>query len=143
MGPWGKRTIALVEGELLRVLRGRGINVTRISSGQLQILDRYAHEIDLLAKNGEVGVVVEVKTTLVKKDVDYFLNTLQIFTKSFPEFKDCKIYGVVGFTWSTTENTRYAYRKGLFYLRAVAENARILNDTGFKPHNFIPGHQAS
>lgn len=51
----------------------------------------------------------------------YFHNTLQIFTKAFTVNKDCKIYGAVGFTRITTENTRHAYGKGLLVLRAGAK----------------------
>lgn len=136
VGQWGKLIESLVEGELIRILRERGMEVTRVSSRQLQILDGKAYEIDLLAKNGNEVVVVEVKTSLGKKDVDRFVEKLKLFTKAFPEFRNYKVYGAVAFIRSTQEYTRYAYRKGLFVIRAVGENARILNDSAFKPHNF-------
>lgn len=81
-------------------------------------------------------VVVEGKTTLGKRDIDRFVEKLRIFTKAFPEFVGYKVYGAVAFIRSTHKYTQYAYRRGLFVIRVLGENARILNDRNFKPYKY-------
>ncbi|GAB4201013.1 MAG: hypothetical protein Fur0023_04960 [Bacteroidia bacterium] len=71
-----------------------------------------------------------------QKDIDHFIEKLKKFPLIFPEYKDRKIYGAVAYIKSGSEATRYAYKKGLFVIRSVGENAKILNDDKFKPHNF-------
>lgn len=84
--------------------------------------------------------MVEVKTHLSQKDVDRFIEKLKKFHLIFPEYQDRKIYGAGAYIKSNSEATRYAYKKGLFLIRSVGENAKILNDNKFKPQNFNIKH---
>ena len=76
-GQWGKLMEALVDGDLVKLLNGRGIevdytmtNVVKRSGGQRR------REVDILARNGDEVVAVEVKTTLKVRDVDRYLSVL-------------------------------------------------------------------
>ncbi|RME15932.1 MAG: hypothetical protein D6799_05450 [Bacteroidetes bacterium] len=136
VGQWGKLIEALVEGELIRILRERNINVIGIAPGRYKIFEGKEYEFDIIAENGDEVVVVEVKTSLSQKDIDHFIDKLKKFHLIFPEYKNRKIYGAVAYIRTHPETTKYAYRKGLFVIRAVGENAKILNDSKFKPQNF-------
>ncbi|GIV29403.1 MAG: hypothetical protein KatS3mg028_0469 [Bacteroidia bacterium] len=136
VGQWGKLVEAMVEGELVRILRERNIDVRSVLSRTYSIFEGKEYEFDLVAKNGNEIVVVEVKTHLSQKDIDHFIDKLKKFPLIFPEYKNRKIYGAVAYIKGNSEATRYAYKKGLFVIRAVGENAKILNDSKFQPHNF-------
>ncbi|MEA3642456.1 MAG: hypothetical protein VBE63_21295 [Lamprobacter sp.] len=71
---------SLVEGDLVNLLRARGIAITDTSTRlKGQRADGGNYEFDILAHNGEELVVVEVKTTLRPKDVKAFLRKLDQF----------------------------------------------------------------
>ena len=76
---WGKLMESLVEGDLVPLLKERGIAV----EGTLQRFEGRRNgqhfEIDILALNGTEVVVVEVKTTLRPRDVTRFVEKLSRF----------------------------------------------------------------
>ncbi len=136
VGQWGKLTEALVEGELVKILRERNIDVTGVSSRRYKLFEGKEYEFDLIAENGDELVVVEVKTSLYQKHIDHFIDKLKKFKDIFPQYKNYKIYGAVAFIKSGTEVRKYAYKKGLFVIRAVGESAKIINDEKFVPKEF-------
>jgi len=133
VGQWGKLIESLVEGNLAKLLRERGIDVRGTRQRVKSWYDNKEIEIDLLAINGKEVVAVEVKTTLRIEDVNDFIENLKIFKKAFPEYKDKIIYGSVAFLTVNEDADKYAYRKGLFVIKATSESAKILNDKKFKP----------
>ena len=88
--------------------------------------------------NGQELIVIEVKTTLRKNDVDDLLEKLKDFKHFFKQYKNYKFYGAVAGLKLDEASDKYAYRKGLFVLQAFGEenHIRILNDSKFKPVNF-------
>lgn len=99
---WGTFVESLVEGNLVRILRGRGIDITQTHSrseaewtkpdGSIQ-----KQEFDIIVANETEVVVVEVKTTLSLKDVTVFLKTLQNFKKYFRRYKTETVYGAMAY----------------------------------------------
>ncbi len=81
---WGKLVEAMVEGSLLELLKAQGIEVNNLMTRVYGQCGKIAREFDIIAVNGEELVAVEVKTTLKKNDVDYFLETMQNFKNFFP-----------------------------------------------------------
>lgn len=63
-GQWGKLIESLVEGDLIRLLRERGIDVHETSMRRKGNHKGEHFEFDIIAHNGREIVIVEVKTTL-------------------------------------------------------------------------------
>ena len=130
-GQWGKLIETLVEGDLIKLLKEKNIKVERTHQN---IKGKF--EVDILAVNGEEIVVVEVKTTLRLKDVNYFIEKLEKFKTAFPEYKDKKIYGAVAYLKSNEGSDKNSEKKGLFVIRATGGSASISNAPNFKPRKF-------
>ena len=136
-GHWGKLVESLVEGDLARLLRGRGVEVALVASRVELVLDPRRREIDLLAANGEDVVAVEVKTTLRVADVRRFLELLHEVRELLPiALRRLRIYGAVAYLRTEEEATRFAERRGLFVIRATGNSASITNARDFRPHEF-------
>ena len=94
-GHWGKLMDALVDGDLITLLRERGITVDYTFNNLKRDHDGRTWEIDILAANGTE--VVEVKTTLKVREVDHFLETLRHFHRLMPEYGGKLAYGAVAY----------------------------------------------
>ena len=132
-GHWGKLMEALTAGGLRSALEERNIQVTGISPNAERVYKDERREFDLIATNGEELVVVEVKTTLKLKQVQYFLENIGSFKNYFPEYKDKKVYGAVAYLKSNDGASGYAERKGLFILNPVGNIVKIVNSARFCP----------
>ena len=135
-GQWGKLMEALVKGDLIKLLKERNIDVTGIAKEHERRLDGETYEFDIIATNGDEVVVVEVKTTLGKKDVDHFIIKLKDFKKIFREYADKKIFGAVAYLKENSGSVKYSMRKKLFVIRATGSSSSILNDKRFRPKVF-------
>ena len=140
---WGELVESLVSGPILKMLQKRNIKVTGMSSHiTAQYKDSEGQtkecEIDIMARNGQELVAVEVKSTLGAKEVDRFLDVLKRFTLFFPEYRDKKIYGAVAYLKLYQSADRYAIKKGLFVIKATGDSAYIVNKDDFKPLDFSP-----
>ena len=133
---WGKLMESLVEGELIKLLKEKGIDVDSSSSNMHGVYEGKNWEIDIVAVNGTELVLVEVKTTLKVKDIDYFTNKLNVFTTWKPEYKGKTIYGAVAYLRSDEHSTKHAEKQGLFVIRATGDSASIINKKDFKPKAF-------
>lgn len=132
----GEIVEALIEAPLTRLFNERGINVTQTHQRSFSRRTGRDVEIDIIAEDGKEVIAVEVKTTLRKTDIDKFIEKLKIFKEAFPRYKNNTIYGAIAFLTGRKELTKYAYRKGLFVIKALNDNAKILNDEKFKPTAF-------
>ena len=135
-GQWGKLMEALVDGDLIELLNGRGIEVDHTATNVKKDRGRRLVEVDILAINGDEVVAVEVKTTLRVRDVDHFLSMLEHFTESLPEYQGRKVYGAVAYLQAQEWSDRYAERRGLYVIRATGSSASITNRDDFTPHVF-------
>ncbi|MEO0147649.1 MAG: hypothetical protein ABIL16_04855 [candidate division WOR-3 bacterium] len=95
-------------------------------------------EVDALAVGKDYVIVVEVKTTLKKGDVDEFEERLKNkFLKVFYEYKGFRLYGAVAGMRIQKGIDRYASKKGLIVLKHKdGKDVKVLNPKNFKPKDF-------
>jgi hypothetical protein len=133
---WGKLVEALVEPGAVNLFRERGIDV-RYTARRIEVEDekrRKIAEYDIVLVNDKEVVIIEVKTTVKKEDVDYFLEKLAKVREHLRSLvKDKKVYGAVAGISFDEGVDRYAYRSGLFVLKSEGGIIRIANDPKFKP----------
>ena len=133
---WGKFVESLVEGDLVAMLRRKGIDVITIGPHLRGERDGERFEFDIVAVNGEEVVVVEVKSTLRAEDVKHFLRKLEKFTTWIQHHKGSKVYGAVAYLQVVQSAEIHAERQGLFVIRATGNSASIINGDGFLPRTF-------
>ncbi len=133
---WGKLMEALVEGDLIKLLQDKGIEVYDVSANTKGCRDGQNYEFDLIAHNGKEIIIVEVKTTLRVKHIKHFINMLKKAKTLLPRYKNNTILGAIAFLKGDEESAVYAEKKGLYVLRAVGSSASIINAKNFKPVKF-------
>jgi len=136
-GQWGKLMEALVKPGILKLFQDRGIHVFQIYQRAESNVNGKQMEIDLLLGNGDICVVIEVKTSLKIENVKDLMERLQEFPTFFPAYKDKIIYGAVAGLTLEESSDKYAYRNGLFVL-SIGKNDMVtmLNDQKFLPKDF-------
>ena len=138
---WGRLVESLVEGSLVELLNERGIEVHRTHPRQKVSYvqkdgTRKEREFDIVVANSEDVVVVEVKTTLKPKHIKRFVESMKDFSRYFPYYAKMRVYGAVAYIRCDSDTDRFAYKKGLYVIRATGDSASILNDSKFKPKSF-------
>jgi len=131
---WGRLIETLVEGDLVKLLNERGINVVETSTRVKGNYQGKSYEFDIIAQNGQEVVVVEVKTTLKPDDVKDFLDKLDHFKTWRKAYQDNKVYGAMAFLQAHAGSEKMVMNKGLFAIRATGGSASIINSDDFKPH---------
>ena len=133
---WGRLIESLVEGDLPRVLSERGIEIKRTVE-RAKSEEESGREFDIIAVDGDVCVVVEVKTTLRPDDVAHFINTIKHFREWMPEYAYKKrVLGAVAYLHAVSRSEAMAQKLGLFTIRATGKSARIVNPPDFEPKEF-------
>ena len=141
---WGSLIESLVEGKIVELLQSREIEVTNTFSRatgsywteEAGVKKQKHREFDIVAANGSEVVAVEVKTTLKKRHIKYFISTLKDFKKYFRRYKTETVYGAVAYLKSKPEITAFAEEEGLFVIRATGDSASLINKKDFKPKAF-------
>jgi hypothetical protein len=133
---WGKLVESLVEGDLIKLLKEREIQVESIIPRRRGNKNGQNYEFDLIAINGTEMVIVEVKTTLRPDDIDDFHKKLWKAKTYMPEYHDKIIYGAVAFITADGSSDRMAENQGFFVIRATGSSSSIVNKPGFKPKAF-------
>ena len=137
-GQWGKLMEALVDGDLVELLKGKGVAVEKTVQNIKKEKDGERWQVDIVAINGDEVVVVEVKTTMKVGDVKRFVErTLGRFADEIcPEYKDKTVYGAMAYLKEEENSAKYAEREGLFVVRATGSSSSIVNGTEFVPKVF-------
>ncbi len=135
-GQWGKLIESLVEGEIIKLLQEKGINVKNLFTRSRNQNGNYGAEYDIVAIDGNEIVVVEVKTTLQTQHIPYFKTKLNEFKTWFPAYQNYNVYGAVAFLREDSHADLFAERQGLFVIRATGNSAKIINKDDFKPQIF-------
>ena len=130
---WGQFVENLVEPAIVRLLQERGIAVKETHRRIKVVRSTVAMEIDILAVDDDVAVVVEAKSRLSKIDVDEFLDKLAHFKEAFPRYADVQLNGAVAGIEIDQGIDRYAYRQGLFVIKQSGDTVEIVNDSAFRP----------
>ena len=130
---WGKLVESLVEGDLIKLLKERDIQVESIVLRRKGNKNGQNYEFGLIAINGTEMVIVEVKTTLRPDDIDEFNKKLWNAKTYMPEYHDKIIYGAVAFITADGSSDRMAQNKGFFVIKATGSSSSIVNEPGFMP----------
>ena len=133
---WGKLVESLVEGDLIKLLTERGIQVESVIQRRKGQKEGQNYEFDLIAVNSQEIVIVEVKTTLRTKDVSDFQKKLKKAKTFMSEYKNMTVYGAVAFISSEGASDQMAENQGLFVIRATGSSSAIVNKEDFKPKAF-------
>ncbi len=133
---WGKLVESLVEGDIIKLLKERGIEVEQTLQRVRGNKDGENYEYDIIAVNGSEMVIVEVKTTLRVDDVTDFHEKLWKAKRYLPDYKNKKIYGGVAFITSEGASDRMAEKLGFFVIRATGNSSSIINKVDFQPKAF-------
>ena len=137
---WGKIAESLVGGQLVKIMQKRfGIILDDVSLRTRGKFNKKQWEIDVIGVNGDVAVVVEVKTSLHTDDTTNFIRTIvKRFSKLMPRYRHCKIYAGVAYvrTSSNEDNViKHAEDNGLFVIKVVGDTNKIVNSSNFKLRN--------
>ncbi len=135
-GHWGKLIESLVEGDLVNLLREQGVIVNETHCRIKHGTGTEGAEYDIIAVNGNEVVVVEVKTTLMPEDVEYFREKIKEFKHWVPAYKNYKISGAMAFLRQESQSARRAENVGFFVIRATGNSAKIINKPNFQPKYF-------
>ena len=135
-GQWGKLMESLVEGDLIKILQSKGINVHDTSMRRKGNHEGKSFEFDIIAHNGGEIVIVEVKTTLKTQDVKNFLEKLKNAKLWLQEYSKYKIYGAVAYLRADSGSEIFAENERLFVIRATGNSSSIINQEGFIPKIF-------
>ncbi len=132
---WGKLVEAIVRPACLNLFRARGIDVSRTHENTTIEKDGIKKaEYDAILANGSEVVIVEVKTKLRKKDVEYFTKKLSEVKTYMPEYTNKKVYGAMAAISFDREADKEAVKKGLFLIKGSGEGVvDIANSKDFKP----------
>ena len=135
-GQWGKLIEALVHGDFKRVLKSRGIVIQDLAQNIEGDYKNQKYEFDIMATNGNLVILCEVKTTLMVNDVKAFIKKLECFDTWKPKYKSAKIYGSVAYLKANQHSASFAEKQGLFVIKAVGGSALLVNSVHFKPKEF-------
>ena len=130
---WGKFVESLVNGNLIHILRSKGIDVHDTTQRRKGEHNGRQFEFDIIAKNGSEIVIVEVKSTLNVQVVKDFLDELSLVRGWLEEYKDFKLYGAVAFLTADEESPLFSERQGLFVIKATGDSAILVNKDDFRP----------
>ncbi len=131
----GRFSENMVAPALVRLLNQVGIPISETAVRVRSPLRRI--EYDIVAVNGDVVVVVSVKTRLNAEHVKTFIEErLTIFKEVFPRYRDMKLLGAVAGMSVEQEADAYAIKQGLFALTQSGDNIRLVNPEDFVPKVF-------
>ena len=151
---WGDFLEKFVRGDLVNLLRGHDINVTKaIAKYEYNIPEKNIRgEFDLIALDGDKVVVVEVKTSLTMVKLKSFLKKLKKFREHCSELAENRqVLGAVAYLdeyiefRDNKENEREksplkeAIKEGLFTIQTPGGESKVsimTNPKGFKPKVF-------
>ena len=137
---WGDFMEKLVKGDLVNLLKKRGIKVvTTVQRLEIEGENKKRlAEFDIAAIDGDVTVILEVKTTLEVSDVHEFIKKLTTF-KDRLKFGGKIIYGGLGYLDATIKAKKLSMENGLFLIESPGGEAavsKIVNDEDFRPKPF-------
>jgi len=135
-GQWGKLIESLVEGDIVKLLRERGLSVHDTSTRRKGNHNGENFEFDIIVHNGDSIVVVEVKTTLRVKHVKEFVKKLKKASTWMDEYRNYKVLGAVAYLKAEENSDAFAESENLFVIRATGNSASIVNPEGFEPRIF-------
>lgn len=100
--------------------------------------DKLLLEIDLLLVNTIYSVVVEIKNTLRKQDIDEHLERLAKL-QQYPSrlIKGTTMYGAIAGMIIADDVEQYAIKQGLYLIKPKGEGVTITNKRNFVPTSWV------
>ena len=134
---WGRIAESLVGGELIKIMQKRfAVTLDDVSLRTKGEYDGKQWEIDIIGVNGDVVVVVEVKTTLSVDDTKYFIRRIvRRFYQLMPRYRHRKVYAGVAYVKTGSNEAdviQQAEDSGLFVIKVVNNTNKIVNSADFK-----------
>ncbi len=133
---WGRFVENLVAPAVLRLFQSRGIAVQEVYQRVRSARGDRNLEIDILAVDDDVAVIVEVKSRLTQESIRRCLQTLEQFKTAFPHYANYQIYGAVAAIEIDGEVDIYAYNQGLFVIQQSGDTVEISNTADFIPRTW-------
>ena len=133
---WGKLVESLVEGDLIKLLNERGIEVEQTVQRVKGNHKGQNYEYDIIAVNGDEIVIVEVKTTLRPSDVTDFHEKLWKAKEYVAAFKGKKMFGAMAYITTDGAAERMSEKLGFFVIKATGSSSSIVNNRDFIPKAF-------
>ena len=133
---WGRFVENLVAPAVLRIFQERGFAVQEIYQRVRSARNAINLEVDLLAVDDNVAVIVEIKSRLTQNHIRQVLNTLSQFKTAFPHFASYQIHGAVAAIEIDRDVDTYAYNQGLFVIVQAGDSVQISNDPNFTPRTW-------
>ncbi|MEM9003861.1 MAG: hypothetical protein AAGE59_10085 [Cyanobacteria bacterium P01_F01_bin.86] len=133
---WGRFVENIVAPAVLRLFQDRGIAVQEVYQRVRSARANRNLEVDILAVDDDVAVIVEVKSRLTQNDIRQVLNTLSQFKIAFPHYATYQIYGAVAAIEIDRDIDTYAYNQGLFVIVQSGDSVEISNTPNFTPQTW-------
>ncbi len=133
---WGHFVENLVAPAVLRLFQERGIPVQEVYQRVKSARGSQNLEIDILAVNDDVAVVVEVKSRLTQDYVRRFLRNLSRFKTAFPHYGNYRIYGAMAAIEIDRDVDTYAENQGLFVIEQSGDTVYISSTPNFTPRTW-------
>ena len=130
---WGRFVENIVAPAVLRLFQERGIAVQEIYQRVRSARDAINLEVDILAVDDDVAVIVEIKSRLTQNHIRQVLNTLSQFKTAFPHYARYQIHGAVAAIEIDRDVDTYAANQGLFVIAQAGDSVEISNDQNFTP----------
>ena len=126
----------LADNQLVPLLRERGIMVSGTTQRRSGNRNGVSYEFDIIAINSDSIVIVDVKTTLIPADVEYFIGRLRNACVWLPEYADRRVFGAIAYLSCDSNADWIAEKTGLFSIQIIDSSAKIRNPMDFKPKNY-------
>ena len=98
-----------------------------------KLIDGRVKEYDAVAAAGDYVFVNSTKSTLKSDDVVGLTEDIQLFREFFPEYKRCKIIGILASLYVDQSIVKYAEKSGFLLLAVGDALMETKNSKGFKP----------
>ena len=133
---WGRFVENIVAPAVLRLFQERGFAVQEIYQRVRSARDAINLEVDILAVDDNVAVIVEIKSRLTQNHIRQVLNTLSQFKTAFPHYANYQIHGAVAAIEIDRDIDTYASNQGLFVIVQAGDSVEISNDQNFSPRTW-------
>ena len=133
---WGQFVENLVAPAAVRLFQGQGIEVTMIAQRVRAARQGRHLEIDILAVNTTVAVVIEVKSRFTQDYLQQFLINLRQFKEFFPQYASYQVYGAIAGIEMDSGVDTAAARQGLFVIEQSGDSVTISNEPAFQPRTW-------
>ncbi|MBF0338209.1 MAG: hypothetical protein HQL05_10290 [Nitrospirae bacterium] len=132
----GKMVEDLIHPSLPRIIKESfGLHVTDFYIRRKKELPDGSNvkEYDAVARVGQYVFVNSTKSTLRVTHAEEFKNDLEEFRSYFPEYKDCKLIGILASLYIDPTVLIHMEKQGFLLLAVGDELMEVKNSKGFKP----------